>query len=57
MPSYGEKQKTAGVNLTKPAKKLGTRNMKSRNSNISSSLKIDNIPHKLQSNAVLNANK
>jgi hypothetical protein len=57
MPSYGEKQKPAGVNITKPAKDLGTRNMKSRNSNVASSLKIDNIPHKLQSNAVLNANK
>jgi len=57
MPSYGEKQKSAGVDLTKPAKKLGTRNMKSRNSNVASSLKIANIPHKLQSNAVLNANK
>ena len=54
---YGEKQKSAGVDLTKPAKKLGTRNMKSRNSNVASSLKIANIPHKLQSNAVLNANK
>ena len=57
MPSYGEKQKTAGINLTKPAKKLGERKMVSRDSTIKTTLKIDNIPHKLQSNAVLNANK
>ncbi len=57
MPAYGEKQKPAGIKLSCGCKELGTRNMKSRNSNVASSLKIDNIPHKLQSNAVLNANK
>ncbi len=57
MPSYGEKQKPAGIKLPCGSKELGTRNMKSRNTNVTSSLKIDNIPHKLQSNAVLNANK
>ena len=57
MPSYGEKQKPAGIDISKPAKSLGTRSMKSIASNIACSLKIGNIPHELQSSAVLKANK
>ena len=57
MPSYGEKQKPAGIKLPCGSKPLGERKMVSRNSTIKTTLKIDNIPHKLQSNAVLNANK
>jgi hypothetical protein len=56
MPSYGEKQKSAGMNLSKPAKKAGTLKMESRNTTIKSTLKIDtNCEYK--GNAVLNANK
>jgi hypothetical protein len=55
MPSYGEMQKPAGVNKTKPGKPCGKRRMMSKNMNIRTSLKIDNVPYK--GNAVLNANK
>ena len=56
MPSYGEKQKPAGVKLPCGCKPLGTRVMMSNNSTITPTLKrIDNIPYK--GNAVLNANK
>ncbi len=56
MPSYGEKQKPAGVELSCGCKPLGTRVMMSNNSTITPTLKrIDNIPYK--GNAVLNANK
>ncbi len=56
MPSYGEKQKPAGVKLSCGCKPLGTRVMKSNNITITPTLRqIDNIPYK--GNAVLNANK
>jgi hypothetical protein len=55
MPTYGAKQKPAGVNTTPPAKHLGTRDMDSRNRMIKTSLKIENCVYK--GNAVLNANK
>jgi len=54
--NYKEKQKSAGMNLSKPAKKAGTLKMESRNTTIKSTLKIDtNCEYK--GNAVLNANK
>ncbi len=56
MPSYGEKQKSAGVKLPCGCKPLGTRVMKSNNSTITPTLKkIDNIAYK--GNAVLRANR
>tara|TARA_R100000951_G_C2523868_1_gene144301 strand:- start:229 stop:399 length:171 start_codon:yes stop_codon:yes gene_type:complete len=56
MPSYGEKQKPAGVKLKCGCKPLGTRVMVSNNSTITPTLKsIDNIAYK--GNAVLNANR
>ena len=55
MPTYGEKQKPAGVNKSPMQKPLGKRVMESKNVNIKSSLTIDNIPY--EGNAVLNANK
>jgi len=56
MPSYGEKQKPAGVKLECGCGVLGTRVMLSNNSTITPMLKsIDNIPYK--GNAVLNANR
>jgi hypothetical protein len=56
MPSYGEKQNSAGVDLTKPAKKYGEAKMVSNNTTIKTTLKIDrNCEYK--GNAVLNANK
>ena len=53
MPTYGEKQKPAGVNKSPMQKPLGKRVMESRNTNIKSSLSIDNCAYK--GNAVLNA--
>jgi len=53
MPTYGEKQKSAGVNKSPMRKPLGKRTMESRNATIKSSLSIDNCPYK--GNAVLNA--
>ena len=55
MPTYGEKQKPAGINKSPMQKPLGKRVMESKNDNIKSSLTIDNIPY--EGNAVLNANK
>jgi len=58
MPSYGEKQIPAGVELPCPerCKPVGTRVMRSNNAVITPTLKrIDNIPYK--GNAVLNANR
>lgn len=57
MPSYGEKQERAGVELSTPKRcmPLGDRTMKSRNSNIAPGLTINNIPYK--GNATLEANK
>jgi hypothetical protein len=56
MPSYGEKQKPAGVALKSKLSIPKTRVMVSNNSTITPTLKrIDNIPYK--GNAVLNANK
>jgi len=47
MPSYGEKQKPAGVKLYCGKPIVGTRVMKSNNSTITPTLKkIDNIPYK-----------
>ena len=56
MPSYGEKQKPAGVELKCGCGVLGTRIMRSNNTTIIPTLRqIDNIPYK--GNAVLNANR
>ena len=56
MPSYGEKQKSAGIELPCGCGKLGTRTMRSNNYTVMPTLrKIDNIEYK--GNAVLNANK
>lgn len=55
MPSYGMKQKPAGINKSPKVKDLGTRSMDSRNAMIKTSLKISNC--KYQGNAVLNAEK
>jgi len=53
MPTQGEQQKPAGVNKSPNQKPLGKRVMESRNTNIKSTLSIDNCPYK--GNAVLNA--
>ena len=55
MPTYGEKQKSAGVDKSPTCKPLGKRVMESRNKNIKSDLSIDNIPYK--GNAVFNAQR
>ena len=56
MPSYGEKQKPAGVNIPSKIPVVGTRVMVSSDCTITPTLKrIDNIPYK--GNAVLNANR
>jgi len=59
MPSYGEKQKPAGVMLdcnNKTRNKIvGERKMVSNNTTIKTTLKIDNCEYK--GNAVLNANR
>jgi len=57
MPSYGEKQKPAGVEIdcSKKCMPAGDRTMRSRNSNIAPVLTINNIPYK--GNAALEANK
>ena len=54
MPTYGEKQKAAGVNKSPIIANPGKRKMKSRNRMIETSLEIENVPYK--GNAVLNAN-
>ena len=55
MPSYGEKQKPAGVvrSIAKPI--LGSRTMKSKDGTIIPAMTVDNCTYK--GNAVLNANK
>ena len=55
MPSYGEQQKPAGVDISPAQKPLGKRVMTSRDKTIISDLSIDNCPYK--GNSVLNANK
>ena len=55
MPTYGETQRPAGVDKSPAYKPLGTREMESRQTNIETTLRIDNCPYK--GNAVLNANK
>ena len=55
MPSIGEYQKPAGVNISKSPKLPGKRSMQSRNSTIKPSLHLDNCEYK--GNAVLNAQK
>ena len=57
MPSYGEKQKQAGVKIdcSKKCMPAEDRTMRSRSSNIAPGLTIDNIPYK--GNAALEANK
>ena len=55
MPTYGQEQKSAGVDKSPAQKPLGKRTMDSRNTNIETSLIIDNVPYK--GNAVLNAQK
>ena len=55
MPSYGEKQKSAGIDISPANKPLGERKMVSNNTTIKTTLKIDNCEYK--GNAVLNANR
>ena len=56
MPSYGEKQKPAGVKCACSSKPMpGHRVMRSRDRNIISDLEVDNISYK--GNVVLRANK
>jgi|TARA_R110001592_G_scaffold352727_1_gene650871 hypothetical protein len=56
MPSQGEYQKPAGVDISPAIKPLGTRVMKSNNSTITPTLGgISNCEYK--GNAVLNANR
>jgi len=55
MPSYGEKQMPAGVNISPAQKPLGKRVMVSKNTTIKSTLEIDNCMYK--GNPVLNANR
>tara|TARA_R110000824_G_scaffold343672_1_gene530312 strand:- start:91 stop:261 length:171 start_codon:yes stop_codon:yes gene_type:complete len=55
MPTYGEAQKPAGVDKSPAKKPLGRRKMQSRQTNVESTLSIDNCPYK--GNPVLNANK
>ena len=46
MPSYGEYQKPAGKKLKCGCNSVGTRTMVSNNTNIKTTLKIDNVPYK-----------
>jgi len=55
MPSYGEKQKPAGKDISPAIKPLGKRTMESRNSTIKSSLSIKNCEYK--GNPVINAQR
>ena len=55
MPSYGKKQKPAGVDKSPAMKKSGMRKMKSINSNIECDLYFDSPEYK--GNATLNAQK
>ena len=56
MPSYGEKQKPAGVKLKTPerCKPVGKRSMKSKDSTIQTAMTIDNIPYKGNENLLAN---
>jgi hypothetical protein len=56
MPTEGKKQKSAGIKLNYGKKEPGTRKMESRNKEIKSNLRIDDVPHN-GLNAVLNAQK
>ena len=55
MPTYGEKQIPAGVDKSPVIKPLGTREMESRQTNVETTVRIDNCPYK--GNAALNANR
>ena len=55
MPTYGEKKLPAGVDKSPVIKPLGTREMESRQTNVETTLRIDNCPYK--GNAALNANR
>ena len=55
MPTYGEKQIPAGVDKSPVIKPLGTREMESRQTNVETTLRIDNCPYK--GNPALNANR
>jgi len=55
MPSYGEKQKPAGKDISPKNKPLEERSMVSRNTTIKTTLKIDNCEYK--GNATLNAQR
>jgi len=55
MPSYGEYQKPAGKKLKCGCNSVGTRTMVSNNTNIKTTLKIDNVPYK--GNSVLLAQR
>jgi hypothetical protein len=57
MPNYGEKQKSAGIDISKPYKKLGDMSMVSRDMTIRTTLKIDNCACEYKGNPVLNANR
>ncbi len=55
MPSYGEKQKSAGVNKSPIQPKMGKRKMESANRMIRSGFSLTNCEYK--GNAVFNANE
>jgi|TARA_Y100001973_G_C5160922_1_gene313476 hypothetical protein len=57
MPSYGEKQRAAGVKLNTPKRcmPVGDRTMKSKDGTIAKAFTVNNIPYK--GNANLNANR
>ena len=55
MPSIGEYQKPAGVDISPAQKPLGKRVMVSQDSTIKYTLEIDNCTYK--GNPVMNANK
>ena len=57
MPTYGEKQKPAGVNKSPMQKPLGERTMESKNENIEPSLSIDNITYKGNANLLAQIKK
>lgn len=46
MPSYGEKQKPAGKDISPAHKEIGRRNMVSNNAMLKSTLSIDNCENK-----------
>ena len=56
MPTIGQKQKPAGVELQTPnrCKRVEQRTMKSRNSTIAPALTIDNITYKGNANLLAN---